>query len=376
MDSLRAKMKATRDEAGISLGRLALMTGRYSKSALAHVEAGRRAKDRSDIAEYVHAYDEALRTGGLLAEYMAALDEEDEVKRRALAFALSAIPGVAIDSRAHFGEVLRESILRALGGNDWADLAAEHGRRFMTSTPQQFQTALAGDLLNLSSVIDPHGPGHTLTAAARMMTLHAMGTANVGDRWNARRWYRNARFTADLSKDAKTRAWVRARAAFRGGYEGVDPADTLAEAHGIDGEVEGYLALAQAHARLGHPETAMKCLGMARKAHEGADHDETSIFGMPGWRMALSASYVHALLGNPESTMRELTAAPPPKLARWGAQHQMQTAVAISKAGDVITGTRLARDVMNALPESQRSIVLTQMYREAANSEYVTTRKV
>lgn len=368
---VKAKMKGVREAAGLSLAQMAKSTG-YSRSCIANIESPRRARGGGTIAEYVAAYDKALSTGGLLLDFWAALQEGDEVKRRAVVFALSTVATVGVSSRAYVAEALRGSILGALGGEDWPELAAEYGRRFMTSPPAVFHTHLAGDLINLKSALERSDSGAARAAAARMMTLQAMGTANLGDTGAALRWYRAARVAADMTDDAALRAWVRAREAFRRGYEGSEPAEVLAVAAGVEGQVEAHLALAQAYARMGETSPALTALDRARRAHEAADHDEATIFAMPGWRMALSTAYVYALLGMPEKCEMELSASPPPTLRRWGAQYRMQTAVALSRSGDSVTGTQVAQEVMRELPREQRSIVIEQMYREATRHDLLT----
>lgn len=364
-------MRAVREATGLSFAQLAAATG-YSRVCLANVEAGRRAVSDEAIAEYVAAYDRALHTGGLLLDYWTAVQEGDEVRRRAVVFALSTLGSVAISGRDFVAEALRSSILNAIGGDDWHELAVEHGRRFMSDAPAVFRSRLAGDLLNLKGALETAESPSALTAAARLMTLQAMGTANVGDTLGAQRWYRAARIAADTSDDVGLSTWVRGREAFRRGYEGAAPAEVLAIANGVDSQVEALLAVAQAYARLGDRALALQALDDARRLHDSCDQDETSIYAMPNWRMAVSTAYVFALLGDPDACMAELEGAPRPTLRRWDAQYDLQQAVALTRSGDLAGGAAAAREVWHRLPADQRSIVVAQMMREATGREPVT----
>ena len=363
-------MRAVREAAGLSFAQLAAATG-YSRVCLANVEAGRRAVTDEAIAEYVAAYDRALHTGGLLLDYWTAVQEGDEVRRRAVVFALSTLGSVAISGRDYVAEALRSSILNALGGDDWPELAAEHGRRFMSDPPAMFRSRLAGDLLNLKGAIENSDSASARGAAARLMTLQAMGTANLGDTHGAVRWYRAARVAADLAGDSELLTWVRGREAFRRGYEGARPAEVLAIAKGVDGQVEALLAVAQAYARLGETDLALRALDDARRCHDSSNQDETSIYAMPAWRMAVSTAYVFALLGQPDACMAELAGTPRPTLRRWHAQYELQMAVALTRSGDTAAGAAAAREVWGGLPADQRSIVVAQMMREATGREPV-----
>lgn len=366
---VKVKMKAVRQAAGLSLAQIAKATG-YSRSCIANIESPRRAVTAEAIVEYVAAYDKVLHTGGLLLDYWIALQEGDEVKRRAVVFALGTLANVGVSARDYVAEALRGGIVSALGGDDWPELAVEHGRRFMADPPAVFRVRLAGDLLNLKGALERNESQHATAAAARMMTLQAMGTANLGDTAGAVRWYRAARIAADSTTDPTLQEWVRAREAFRRGYEGAAPQEVLAIAGGVQRQVEAFLAVAQAYARLGESAAALEALGDARRCHESADQGEGSIFAMPGWRMAVSAAYVFALLGRPNECLRELSAAPPPTLRRWDAQYRLQQAVALCRSGDTAGGAAAAANVMRGLPEAQRSIVVVQMYREATRRDF------
>jgi hypothetical protein len=333
----------------------------YTKGYLGNLETG--TGDKRVKIEHVAAYDRALDTAGLLVDLLTADQDGDSVKRRAVLDALALITGVGVTNRRLIAESLRTSLLAALGTDDWHEIAAEHGRRFMTDAPNEFLTRLDGDLIVLRQSLASDSEGARL-AAPRLMMLHGMVTANQGDAANAARMYRAARIAADRSGDDALRQWVRGREAFRLGYEGASPRQVLVVASGVH-DVEAYLAVSQAYARLGHGSTALENLDKARRVHENTDQSDTTIFAMPPWRMALSIAYVYALLGDVDRCERELaTVAPPASVKRWEAQLEIQRAVAYAKGGDTVTGHAVARQVMRTSGEDQRSIVLLEMLRE------------
>lgn len=362
IEPINDTLRTVRRAVGVSLDTMVARTS-YSKGYLSNIEASRRAVTPVIAA----AYDEALGTGGLLVDLLAADQDGDGVRRRVLLAALGSVAATGVSGPRVMAESLRTSLLSALGGDDWAEIVAEYGRRFMTDSPAMFRTTLAGDLLVLrQSVVDSDSSTVRL-AAPRLMTLQGMAIANAGDSGAAARWYRAARLAADRSDDERTRQWVRGRAAFRRGYEGAEPSEVLALASGVD-DVEAHLAAAQAYARLDHEREALEALVRARRAHDASDQSETTIYAMPPWRMALSTSYVYALLGDVERCNSELdTVAPPSTVKRWEAQLEIQRAVAYAKAGDRRLGLDVARDAMHGHNE-QRSIVVTEMINEIKRS--------
>jgi hypothetical protein len=256
------------------------------------------------------------------------------------------------------------SLLSALGADDWQDIATEYGHRFMTDSPLTLRARLSGDLLIMRQSIVESESDDARLAAPRLMVLHGMIIGNLGDAQGAARWYRAARLASDRSGDDGLQQWVRGREAFRRGYEGSAPGEVIAVASGVS-DVEAKLAAAQALARLQETARAVAELDEARRIHETTNQGENTIFAMPPWRMALSSAYVFALLGDVKRCELELaTVVPPPWVKRWEAQLEMQRAVAYSKSGDLATGVSIAGPIMNALPDSQRGLVLSGMYDE------------
>jgi len=258
-------LRTIRKTVGASLTKLARQTS-YSESYLRSVENGNRAA----TLNLVEACDSALETGGVLVDLFLAERDGDDVRRRTVLAALGTVTGLGITTPGVVAEALRASLLSVLGVDDWEEIATEYGRRFVTDPPAVFRAQLSGDLLVLRRSMGESDSAGARLAAPRLMTLHGMVTANLGDAAGAARWYRAARLAADRTNDHRLRQWVRGREAFRRGYEGAAPREVLAIASEVR-DVEAKLATAQAYARLDDNVRAGAALADARRIHEDSD---------------------------------------------------------------------------------------------------------
>jgi transcriptional regulator with XRE-family HTH domain len=352
-------LRKVREATGTTMKRLAHETA-YSSSHLRSVENGNR-KATHDL---VAACDDALRAGGVLVTLAHAEATDDQVRRRAVLAALGTLTAIGMPDPRLVSEALRSDLLSVLGGNDWNEISAEHGRLFVADSPDEFQVRLTGDLLVLRSALSA-GSNQANHAAPRLMMLQGMVTANLGDRDASSRWYRAARLAADASHDRKIRQWIRGREVFRRGYEGTPPERVLAEAANVD-DVEARLASAQALARLQETSRAYADLVEARRLHEVCDQSEDTIYAMPHWRMALSAAHVYALAGDVTRCEDELAlVAPPAVIQRWETQVDMQRAVAYGRSGDGSTAAQIVESTVNAGNFDERSVILAEMRKDA-----------
>jgi transcriptional regulator with XRE-family HTH domain len=362
-DQIGQALKAARQAAGLSVAVVA-RAALFSESHLRNVENGHRVPGR----DIVTAYDDVIGAGGVLLDLFDMRYQEDDVKRRVLLGILGTVTGLGVAAPALVAETLRESLLVALGGDDWPDIAEEYGRRFMYEPPDLLQRRLEGDLLVLRHTLANAESAAVILVAPRLMAVHGMLSANLGDVDNAIRWYRAARLAADRTGDSHLRQWVRGREAFRRGYEGARPAEVLAITSDVD-DIEAYLATAQAYARLSENRRAILSLNSARQSQDAAasaDENYPSIYTMPEWRMALSSAYVYALMGDPVACDKELESVDPPsEVRRWESQLEMQRAVAHTRSGDIREGRDIATKALHATPKQERSIVLAEMHREA-----------
>ncbi|HEY2575352.1 MAG TPA: helix-turn-helix transcriptional regulator [Streptosporangiaceae bacterium] len=351
-------LRVARKTAGLSIAQLARSIT-FSESHLRSVENG----NRKITHEVVGAYDKALGLGGILVDLFVA-GQDDDLKRRTALSLLGTITAVGVSAPRVIAESLRESILFAVGADDWQDITIEYGRRFMIDSPEVFRQRLTGDLLVLRQAISTSDSSNIQLAAPRLLMLHGMVSANLGNIDDAARWYRAARLAADRTGNDQLRGWVRGREAFRRGYEGAAPSEVLLMSADVQ-DVEAKLATAQAYARVGERTEALRSLRNAHQIHAITDQSETTIYAMPPWRMALSAAYVYALLGDVNDCESQLaTVRPPTSVQRWEPQLEIQRAVALARSGDIIAGIQSADKVMHATPKDERSAVLIEMYRE------------
>lgn len=360
-EPIHATLRHARTTARVSLDVLAARTN-LSKSYLSRVETG-RGRERVSL-EICEAYDTALGTGGHLAALYTATAAGGTVRRRAILAAIHGITALAVTDPHLLGEALRVELLTRLGVDDWPDITDELGVRFCTDPPPVLRRQLAADLTVLGRHLQRDDP-HAAAAAPRLMTLYALTAANVGELHTAGRWYRAARYAADAHGDPALQQWTRGREAFRRGYEGLGPVGVLQLAAGVD-DIEAYLAVAQAYARLGEDRQALAAIDAARRAHDHTDQSETTIYAMPVWRMHLTVAYCYALLGDVDACEREAAAvAPPPVVQRWEHQRDITRAVAHTMGGDPAAGRDMAWELLHDVAEANQGIVVAGMRREA-----------
>ncbi len=176
-------LRATREAAGVPIAKLARQL-RFSESHLRSAENGNR-KITRDVVE---GYDKALGTGGLLLDLLIADEGGDEMRRRVVLGVLGTITGLGFAGSQVIAESLRESLLSAIGSEDWQEVATEYGQRFLSDPPSLFRSRLTGDLLVLRQTILAKGSATSRLAAPRLMMLHGMIMANLGDAVGAARW--------------------------------------------------------------------------------------------------------------------------------------------------------------------------------------------
>ena len=361
-EQLGQTLRRERERAGWTVVNFAREAG-YSEPYIRMVENG----TRPVTEEIASCYDRILKAGGLFADLYRAEQSGDEMRRRSLLIMIGGAAGLGVGSPALATEMLRTDLLDALGAEDWSELAAEYGKRFMIDAPDELRTRLTRDLLVLRDELRAGDRREAQLAAPRLMLIQGMMLANAGETEDGARWYRAARIAADDTGDEPLMQWARGREAFRRGYEGADPRVVLKLADGAE-DVEARLAAAQAYARLDQPARSSRELESAWRLHDGDDQDEQTIYAMPAWRMALSAAYVHALQGDVAGSERLLDQVdPPPAVARWQAQRQMQHAVALARSRDAEAALELTRAIEAEAPEEERSAVLSQMCRVVEN---------
>src|SRR5262249_38583191 len=183
-----AKLRSTREAAGISLSAMARLT-HYSRYHLSNVETGRR-----------------RATPALVLAYERVLDGDD-VNRRTLLTGLAA----GIVAPMVMSEVLHGAFTEALSArvpvDEWWSRAEAYGRDYMTLGAGELSSRLVKDMVLLNQHLDDDA---VWAPAARLMTVYGKTLpANAGGT-GAVRWYQLAAEVADRSTDLPTRVWVAA----------------------------------------------------------------------------------------------------------------------------------------------------------------------
>lgn len=339
-------LKAAREKAGISLAAMAARTG-YSYSYVANLERGVKPVRPHHIA----AYERVMNEG-----------EPGDMKRRtAILGALASMSGPGSNV---LSEALRLSMMDQFGVADsWHDVTAEIGKEYLTSPAANIHDAIGAYLLVLS---DQKDSPETRDAAARLMLLRAMTTANLGHYGEASGWYRSARRIASTSGNDQLVTLVWGREATRRCYESSDPSTVIEFTAKLDC-TEGYLARAQAFARLGERSRAVSALADAARVYDRTNQSEDSAYGFQPWRYSLTEAYVWALLGDLKATESLASSTQlPASLLRFRAQRDLTLAVAVSRSGDIPGGRAMAQAVIASHPADQYPTILRSMLKEAS----------
>ncbi|QNE18381.1 helix-turn-helix domain-containing protein [Kribbella qitaiheensis] len=350
-------LRSVRSSRDLSLRGLARLVY-FSPAFIGHVETGLRQPTEA----FAQAVDQALETSGLFTE-LARLGDDDEVYRRTLLKALGTLTSVGAIAPSAVAETLRHSLDRAASlvtdADDWESIVSTYGRGFMTEPLSELSQRAMGDLLVLSA--NPHLRGRH---GVRLAMVYGSSVASLGDPVTAKRWYNTAVKLADHSGDRDMRAWSRARLAYRVFYEGGEDKEVLQSADypitfggPASALIEAHAAKAHVFASQGDSRSANQALGSAYRSLELAqDQDGSSIFAMPGWRLAIAASWTYTALGDiAKAQAIQAEAEKLPKAAiRWRAQLDMHRAWGVVQSEDIDTGAGQARQLL----ETERSKVI------------------
>jgi transcriptional regulator with XRE-family HTH domain len=355
--SFGEELRAVRLSRRLSLVRLSQLV-HFSPALIGHIETGIRQPTQA----FAEAVDDALETSGLFIE-LARVGDDDDVYRRTLIKALGTLTSVGAIAPSAVAETLRHSLDRAASlapdADDWESIVATYGRGFMTEPLSQLSQRAIGDLLVLSTDAQLRG-----RHGVRLAMVYGSSVASLGDTVTAKRWYNTAVKLADHSGDKDMRAWSRARLAYRIFYEGGADKEVLQSADfpitfggSSAALIEAHAAKAHVFASQGDARSANSALGSAYRSLELAqDQDATSIFAMPGWRLAIAASWTYTALG--EIAKAEAIQAEAEKLpaaaSRWRAQLEMHRAWGFVQGSDVDLGAVQARHLLH----SERSKVV------------------
>ncbi|MEU8202564.1 helix-turn-helix transcriptional regulator [Streptosporangium sp. NPDC049046] len=166
-------------------------------------------------------------------------DEGEDMERRRLIrdAAVVAVGGAVAPALAALTDAWQASEPRIAGASvsgvmidDWEDAAAAHAKTARTEPPAVVLTALAADFAEMAPHLarkQPDAVRRDLThAAARHAALIAGKWTDMGNRRQARRWWRTTRALIDESGDRLLASWLRSREAL---HRRSDPAEDLTE---------------------------------------------------------------------------------------------------------------------------------------------------
>lgn len=293
----------------------------YSRTSIAHIEAGRQSAPRAFWAAADQACD---AQGTLLASYDATkqaearwqleqLHEDDDVNRRAM---LALMAGAASTPFSDHLEQARRGIdgalrasARAADADEWEQVAADYAEAVGCREPSALLPAITADFADLTDRINGStGTTRTrlLSSAAHMAALTAITLGTVRDHATAARWWRTATRAAAEVHDPALAAKVAGKRAVMALYssplervtELADRAVEVGNAHATTGVLSGTAARTQALARLGRDDEALDSLRRLADLFDRHDGDATT--GQWGWaeqRLRFVESEVHALGG-------------------------------------------------------------------------------
>lgn len=345
-------LRSVRQAQNLSLAQLAGLI-HYSRALIAYVETGQR----QPTDDFARAVDEALHARGLLVD-LARVGDDETVYRRTLIQALGTFAGVGALAPAAVAEQLRRTLDQASGvdaESDWESIVLGYGRGFMVEPLPALARRAVGDLMVISANPATHG-----RHGVRIAMVYGSSVASLGDTVTARRWYGTAVALADNTADPDLRAWSRARLAYRTLYEGgtdqaVLQATELPIARGRASAalIEAHAARAHVHAARADRTSAYAALAAAYKALDATgEQDETSIFAMPSWRLAIAASWAYTALGDASQAEAAQVEARrlPATAARWATQIDMHEAWGLVLHDDIEAGATQALDLVTQEP--------------------------
>jgi len=355
-DVFRQTMRTLRQAKPLSHARLARLMF-VSPGTVGHIETGHV---RATV-EHARAADQALGTTPLLATLLGIESEDDDVRRRALlGFTTAAIGAVAASPPAlsTLGEVLRRGLHEAVSEPaDWRPIVDDLERRLVLDPTPTFGQSLVAQLtIARQAVAERPDDTEAARAAGHLSLLYGLWMGNGGQLAEALGWYRTGAVLAGRSKDAGSLAWTLGRAASRGVYEGMP-------AHEVEDHAGRALAVSAAPS-VGAVEAraAMVHLAALRGDLAGGRHSVTAMRELaarlpdgpagPHQRSVSFNAYLECRLGAPRDAERAHDEAEQ-ELAQvplWLADSRLYWALALTRSGDVQSGTALAARTVEELP--------------------------
>lgn len=351
LDSFGSALRTLRERQGLSLRALARKAS-ITAGHLTNLESGRR----PPTPEAAAVCDQALGSAPLL-RVLCEIEKGDAMRRRILLGGTFAAAAGALLSAADTTAALAATLdsgLRAAGGAayDWDRLAADFTRRHRVAPSAELGHELAAQLAVAQHFVVAGDPDAT-RGAAQLALIYGLWLGDMNRIPTAHALYDTATALADRSTDPGTRAWVRARAASRGVYEGW-PARRALDGAGAALAIDpAGPAAVEAHATRVHVAALVGDLEAGRTAVR-AMYDVAA--GLPtdgasAWRRAVEFdTYFTCRTGTLADAQRvyerartELAAVP-----MWLADASIYLGLALVAAGDVRAGAATALQAVQA----------------------------
>lgn len=314
-----------------------------------------------------------------------APDPDHDEERRHLLACLGLL-GVETASYTEPLESIRQALTRALPGGlkghlvqDWEEIAFEHGHAFLTTTPKDLLPDLAADLVALLNTVQSATGGalrgDLCAPVGKLAALMAMTVSALGQRRDARDWWKTARRAADASEDRDLRVWVRGYEAMNALYSARPLSMVLRlseDAIRIGGDRAGAAALeamaARAQAlsmmdgRTGEAVTAMRDLADRwEQLPASTPDDRLATRAWPETALHHTAAYTYTHTGDmalAEQARASALARYPASMRRQRAQIELLRATGMVRAGDVASGVEHAGRTVEGLAVAQRTATI------------------
>lgn len=312
-----------------------------------------------------------------------------ELLRRMFMFGLggtaalgSAAPALALETVRHglTTSMIEERAQATL--DEWREIVLEYGSAYLTRSPRELLDSLIVDMLGVEHAIsqDPDlATRQELQRAAGLLAAFtAVTVANLGQTFEARRWWRTARRVADESGDPETILWVRGWEIVRAPYEQcplpvVSRLTEQAESRVTPGVAPAALpellsGKAQCLTLAGRHNEALAALEQVRDSFAAIPthvaNDRESVFGWAEQELRFTESFVFSHMGKLEQAdeaQRRALALYPASHQRGPAQIELMHALCLVRCGDVTVGMRHALQVMDRLPQKHQVRPVTDL---------------
>ncbi|MEW2356270.1 hypothetical protein [Spirillospora sp. NPDC029432] len=266
---------------------------------------------------------------------------------------------------------------RARSVEDWELACDDHLHALRTRPPVQVRNDLMVDLLALQRQLHAAGEDDRdlQLVVAALSTLHAAALTRLGEHGSAIQWWRTAKAAADVSGDLELRLGIRATEAGHGLYGQRDAGTVLRltqSAQQIAGRAPSTgMALvacsqAKALALLGRRGEARRVLNTYRDLAATAPAPKGV---MPGYwnngHLHFAENMVFAGVGDEKQASRasELVLASSNPDYQVSVQVRLHDALCTAVAGGIDQGARQAAEILDGLPGSYRSQMITETGR-------------